>query len=408
MTTEVLAPTPVFRAFDNNNNPLVAGKLFTYQAGTTTKLASYSDSTGLSANTNPVILNARGEANVWIPSNVAYKFVLSPATDTDPPTNPFWTVDQIVNSQLITLYGGVDTGAANAYVLTFTANFNSLADGIVIYWIPAHANTGPSTINVNGYGVVNIVRQDGTPLAAGNILANQVAVIMYKGGQFLLVSSGNVYPALYGGTSTGPANTYALTYAAQYGQYSNGIIIYWLPNATNTGASTLNVNGLGALPIVYPNGSALNGGELSSGLMATVVLQGLQWVLLTSGALSFQSGTWTPGWTGFSAPPTGNVYWQKIGNLAVLSFGINNTGTSNANTFTMTGLPSNLQPSTGGGARVPVLVIDNGNVSMGAVAFGLAGSVTLYIGTAPPNSSGFTASGTKGFAFGTAIVYPVV
>lgn len=93
--TTVLSPLPVQRFCDNNGNPLSGGKLFTYAAGTTTKTATYTDSTGGTPNTNPVVLNTRGEANVWLAAGTAYKIVLSPSTDTDPPTNPIWTVDNV-------------------------------------------------------------------------------------------------------------------------------------------------------------------------------------------------------------------------------------------------------------------------------------------------------------------------
>lgn len=192
MTTETLSPTPVQRFYDNNGNPLVGGKLFTYVANSTTKQATFTDSTGGTPNSNPIILDYRGEARVWIPPNVAYKYVLAPSTDTDPPTNPIWSVDQLVNSQLLTLYGGIDTGSVNAYLLNFVANFTAYVDGIVIYWIPSHTNSGGSTINVNGLGVVAITNQDGTALSSGQLQANQTAVIMFKGGSFLLLSSGNV------------------------------------------------------------------------------------------------------------------------------------------------------------------------------------------------------------------------
>lgn len=188
--TDVLSPDPVLSFLDNNGAPAVGYKLFTYQAGTTTKLATYTDSTGGTPNTNPIVLNYRGEANVWIPPNVAYKYVFARPADSDPPANPVWTVDNLVSSQLVTLYGGVDTGIANAYVLNFTANFTAYTDGIVIYWIPAHANTGSSTVNVNGLGIVNIINQDGSILTSGELIANQVAVMMYKGTGFQLISSG--------------------------------------------------------------------------------------------------------------------------------------------------------------------------------------------------------------------------
>lgn len=115
MTTQ-LAPPPVFKAFDNNGIPLVAGKLFTYIAGTTTKQASYTDSTGGTPNTNPVIMNYRGEANVWLDPTKVYKLVLAPSTDTDPPTNPIWTVDQIAGGSL-TPQGSIIPTVDNAFTL---------------------------------------------------------------------------------------------------------------------------------------------------------------------------------------------------------------------------------------------------------------------------------------------------
>jgi hypothetical protein len=205
MTTTVLTPWPRAQFLGNNGAPLVGGKLFTYQAGTSTKLATYSDSIGTS-NTNPVRLDFRGEAAIYVPPNVAYKFVLAPANDTDPPTNPIWTVDNLVSSQLITLYGGTDIGVANAYVLTFTANFTAYADGIVIYWLPSNDNTAASTLNVNGLGAVNIVNQDGTALTANQLQAGQIVTVIYVGGVFQLltggISSGSFTPAWsgYGGS----------------------------------------------------------------------------------------------------------------------------------------------------------------------------------------------------------------
>lgn len=82
-------PFPKFRAFDVNGDPLVGGKLYSYEAGTSTPLATYTDFGGLSANTNPVILDANGEASVWI-ANTSYKFVL---TDSDDVVQ--WTKDNI-------------------------------------------------------------------------------------------------------------------------------------------------------------------------------------------------------------------------------------------------------------------------------------------------------------------------
>lgn len=56
---------PVWSFEDDNGRPLNGGQLFTYAAGTLTDKATYADSAGAIPNTNPVILNARGEATVY-------------------------------------------------------------------------------------------------------------------------------------------------------------------------------------------------------------------------------------------------------------------------------------------------------------------------------------------------------
>ena len=187
MTATYLAPSPIQKFWDNNGQPLAYGLVSTYAAGSTTPIATYTDSTGNSQNTNPIVLNARGECSMWLLPNVGYKIAVTDSLGNNIPGYP---VDNIVNSQLITLYGGVDTGSANAYILTFNANFTAYQDGIVIYWIPSHTNTGASTINVNGLGPISITNQDGSALVTTQLIANQVSTIMYKGGNFLLLSSG--------------------------------------------------------------------------------------------------------------------------------------------------------------------------------------------------------------------------
>jgi hypothetical protein len=76
-----LTPTPKQQFFDANGDPLVAGKVYTYAGGTTTPIATYTDQTGATANTNPIILDSRGMANIWLQPTVAYKFLITDSTD---------------------------------------------------------------------------------------------------------------------------------------------------------------------------------------------------------------------------------------------------------------------------------------------------------------------------------------
>ena len=64
--------------------------MYTYTAGTSTPQDTYTDSTGSAANTNPVILDSRGECDLWLEEGVAYKFVLKDSSDVT-----VWTVDNI-------------------------------------------------------------------------------------------------------------------------------------------------------------------------------------------------------------------------------------------------------------------------------------------------------------------------
>lgn len=76
-----LTPTPKQQFFDANGDPLVAGKVYTYAGGTTTPIATYTDQTGATANANPIILDSRGMANIWLQPTVAYKFLITDSND---------------------------------------------------------------------------------------------------------------------------------------------------------------------------------------------------------------------------------------------------------------------------------------------------------------------------------------
>lgn len=70
--------------FTNTGAVLTGGKLFTYAAGTTTPLTSYTTNSGNVARTNPIVLDAAGRVpdggEIWITS-ASYKFVLKDSND---------------------------------------------------------------------------------------------------------------------------------------------------------------------------------------------------------------------------------------------------------------------------------------------------------------------------------------
>lgn len=69
--------------FDNNGVPLAGGKLYTYAAGTTTPQTTYTSFSGVTAHTNPIILDSAGRVpggEIWLTA-VPYKFILNLSTD---------------------------------------------------------------------------------------------------------------------------------------------------------------------------------------------------------------------------------------------------------------------------------------------------------------------------------------
>lgn len=68
--------------FDNSGVPLAGGKLYSYQAGSTTPQATYTSVTGVTLHPNPIILDSAGRVpggEIWITSGSSYKFVLQTA-----------------------------------------------------------------------------------------------------------------------------------------------------------------------------------------------------------------------------------------------------------------------------------------------------------------------------------------
>ena len=65
---KAVTPIPFVKArfFDRCGKPLAGGKVYTYEANTTTDKTTYKDPYGLTPNTNPIILDAAGEADIYL------------------------------------------------------------------------------------------------------------------------------------------------------------------------------------------------------------------------------------------------------------------------------------------------------------------------------------------------------
>ncbi len=421
MATETLSPVLKQKFFGNDGKPLNGGKLFSYATASSTKIATYQDAAGASPNTNPVILDYRGEANVFIPPNTSFKFVLAPANDTDPPTNPIWTIDPVVNAQLLTLYGGVDVGSANAYVLNFVAQFSSYTDGIIIYWIPSNTNTGPSTINVNGLGAVAILNQDGTALKPGQLIANNVVGILYKGTGFILLNVNAV-----GLTPT--VNTQNANYQFVIGDAYNIVLhtdatprTYTVPaDATvnfasgtsiqiiNQSNTTLSITPAGGVNLYQFGAPSLVSGTVTlQPSTATYITKtsANTWSQNTLTALTYNGDSYIGTITGMTAGITGTVQCRLIGATVTIYINANLVGISNTTAMTLTGMPATFRPVSSTRTAISVGMRDNGVDSIGGVAsIATTGVITFGTGI-NNNTAGFTAANGKGLLAGWSITY---
>jgi hypothetical protein len=87
--------------------------------------------------------------------------------------------------QMLTVQG--DTGVANAYAVAPSPAL-SVVSGAHLFFKAAHANTGASTLAVNGGGAKAITKNGTTALAGAEISANQIVHVVYDGTEWQLIS----------------------------------------------------------------------------------------------------------------------------------------------------------------------------------------------------------------------------
>jgi len=108
--------------FDNNGQALTAGVLYSYQAGTTTQQATFTDYTGATMNPNPIPFGSGARVNIWLTSSASYKFVLCLQNDGAfcAPADILFSVDHVPGC------GGCATGGS-PYIGTFISGSPSPA-----------------------------------------------------------------------------------------------------------------------------------------------------------------------------------------------------------------------------------------------------------------------------------------
>ena len=162
MASVLLSPVGVGQQyFDNNGVPLAGGLIYTYQAGTSTPLATYTSAAGNIANSNPIVLNASGRppSEIWILGSYSYKFVLQDANAVQ-----IWSMD---NLQGLASAGQEGSSTATQSQTVFTVPFTYLvgSNSLKVY---VNGSKQIVSLNYNETNSTTITFVDG--LNAGDVV----------------------------------------------------------------------------------------------------------------------------------------------------------------------------------------------------------------------------------------------
>jgi hypothetical protein len=298
----------------------------TVSSGSYTFVVSVTDSgTGetISANQNiicyPTLVtfgNTPSTAQTLIIGQTYNRFVVANYSGGAPPVAVSLQADSIPSGMTQNIDGtisGVVTGTPQTYLTGFTvsdAAGSSVINGTYIIVATANAQIQPQQQSVN-VGVAGPVNDNYVGATVGNVGGTKT-----------------VETTFFAGTTANTGNTYTATPSPAITQYATNQIYVFHINAANTGAATINVNGLGALPVKF-RGAALTGGEMPLDAMMEFLCDGSNFHILAG-----ETGTVTG--VLFAANNLSDVASEvaSLDNLTPLSSNIASAATTDLSTAT--------------------------------------------------------------------------
>lgn len=163
--------SPKIQFFDSNGNPLVGGKLYTKTSGGGVDKPTYTNANLTVANTNPIILDARGEALIFAAASSVFWLRLTTADDVT-----LWTVDLVkisseigTSTNIISLYS---TQGAEPYSNTYVSfkEPSTTVKGNIGF-----ANASDNTMSMHSYEDDRLRFSTGTPGSPGSFLTRMFA-----------------------------------------------------------------------------------------------------------------------------------------------------------------------------------------------------------------------------------------
>jgi hypothetical protein len=312
---------------DSNGNPLVGGTVTLYSPGTTTLVASYKDANGVTANTNPIVLDAAGRALIFVAGpvqqlvqdsmgNTIWNEVSYPANAESSlgftPVQQGTGVNQLSNTvklgwngtQLLCTIDSTNLGALT-FANSLTASglavngdiiTNNLVQGQVLQTTPTgYLNIGAGNSDIQGplqlysslvgttFTGTYINLSGGITAAGGGAYGGNISALNFLTNGGITAPGGGNFGV--GGVTAGPMVCSSLaiagqpavsigSYAAKSFQYNgyqtipNGFLIQWFTIVLPTNVLTHPV-----FPVVFPGACLQVMGTLGAGLGANNPLE---------------------------------------------------------------------------------------------------------------------------------------
>ena len=227
-----------FQFFTTTGQPLAGGKIYTYQAGSSTPLATYTDNTGVTANANPIVLGTDGRptSEVWLTYGFNYKFILKTSDDT--------TIQTYDN-----LYGIIGTQPATGA---------TIPAGLISMWSGSIGSIPSGWYLCDG--------SNGTPNLTDRFIigAGSTYAVNGTGGiSSVTLTTTNMPAHTHAATVTDPGHTHTLAFSAgstMTGLGSSGASGW---QGTNTGVNYITVSGTNSSTTGVTVANASNGSGAS-------------------------------------------------------------------------------------------------------------------------------------------------
>lgn len=282
---------------------------------------------------------------------------------------------------------GTAGGSANA-ITTVLSPAPATWAGLRLFMVRITAsNTGAATIAPSGLSARAIKRNDGTTdVAANDLVAGGMALFLNDGTNIQLIAmwtAATVLPdsAIWhycAAPAGGTANALTASCLPAITSLVNGANFLVTPSVNNTGTATMAMQGLGALPIVNRDGSALSAGQLASGQMAWLVyLSGINAFVLMNPVQSVFAPNVVKAWVNFDATGgsvviTGSYNVSSVTKTATGRYIINFATALPTSAYSVVGMSSESTGGTGGimaydetqTANVNNVAVANGNAAV--------------------------------------------